>query len=51
MRTIIYAIYNEETEKKTVIGCSLRKTEETMAEMIKENPSAKLKIVHKWRSF
>ena len=51
MRTIIYAILNKETEKKTIIGWSLAEAEKKMAEMKNADPSANLAIVYKWKSF
>lgn len=51
MRTIIYAVLNKETNKKTIIGWDLFEARQRMEEMKNANPSADLTIVYKWKSF
>ena len=51
MRTIIYAVLNKGTKKKTVIGWNLFEAQERMEEMKNADPSADLAIVYKYKSF
>lgn len=48
MRTIIYSVWNKETNKKVYANCKCRKCEEFINEQ--ENPS-NFEITYKWRSF
>lgn len=51
MRTIIYAVLNETTGTKTIVGASGVKANEKLAEMQKTNPNENYRIVYKWFSF
>lgn len=50
MRTIVYAIFDRTTEKRTFVGCSYTKAKEKLAELQEVNPNAELEIVYKWKS-
>ena len=50
MRTIRYAIFDINKQERITHGMGYNKVHETLEAMLKENPNANLKIVHKWFS-
>ena len=51
MRTIIYAILDENTGKKTIVGANNIDANKKLAEMQTANPSGSYRVIYKYFSF